>query len=138
MVFSYHHPELLDSDFTSISYKPLEDLMNQMGKPVKASMPIRDHFAYKYLLDIDGNSCTYSRCRWILLSNSILLKVSSDFTQWYYKRLIPYENYVPIQNDLSDLQEVFCWLKQEDKAAYAIAIGGQTLGEEILVLPTFL
>ena len=42
-----------------------------------------------------------------------------------------YENYVPIQNDLGDLLEVFSWLKQEDQAAYCIAMNGQKLGEDM-------
>jgi hypothetical protein len=60
-----------------------------------------------------------------------LLKVSSDFTQWYYKALAPYENYIPIHQDLSDLEEVFTWLSTHDEDAYSIAMKGQQLGKEI-------
>lgn len=129
MYFSYDHPDLVEADFTVIFDEPIVDLMKKLGKPIVSSMLVADHFHYKYLLDVDGNSSTYSRCRWILASNSVLLKVSSDFTQWYYKLLAPYENYIPVRQDLSDLLEIFDWLTQHDADAHAIAMNGQNLGK---------
>lgn len=131
VVFSAFFPELLEADFTVIKQKPIAHLMKQLSKPIVPFMPIESHFAYKYLLDIDGYSTTYARCRWILLSNSVLLKVSSDFIQWYYKALIPHKHYLLVKNDLSDLKELFEWLKAHDEEARLIAVNGQELGIEL-------
>ncbi len=128
VLFSHDHPSMLEADLTDVYQGPIAGLLSRIGKPLVASIPVRDHFKYKYLLDVDGNSTTYSRCRWILVSNSVLLKVSSDLTQWYYKLLMPFVNYIPIQQDLSDLENIYEWLVTHDSLAYQIAMNGQMLG----------
>lgn len=130
IVFSHYHPELLEADFSSVFSPQIGELMSRLQKPIVPFLPVADHFLYKYLIDADGNSTTYSRCRWILSSNSVLLKVSSDLTQWYYKILIPYENYIPIRQDLSDLEDIYQWLTTHDEHAREIAMNGQVLGFE--------
>ncbi len=98
---------------------------------VKPFENIKNHFAYKYLIDVDGNSCTYSRCRWILLSNSVLVKPESQNVQWYYKALKPYEHYIPVRGDWSDLEEKYRWLKANDKEAQHVAFASQQLGKSL-------
>jgi hypothetical protein len=130
VLFSHNHPNLVDSKFNIVFQKPITDLLNSLNIPIKGA-EIAEHFKYKYLLDIDGNSCTYSRCRWILLSNSALLKVISDKEQWYYKTLKPWINYVPINQDLSDLSTNIQYLKSNDDKAHKIAVNGRNLGKNI-------
>lgn len=127
VAFSYFHPDLLEADFNKVFQKEIMEVLNALGKSIQPRLPIEDHLYYKYLLDIDGNSCTYSRCRWILLSNSVLLKVGSDLVQWYYKALLPYENYVPIDADLGNLAETIGWLRGHDEEAKSIAMEGQKM-----------
>jgi len=57
------------------------------------------HVKYKYLLDIDGNTCTWPHCYELLLSNSVMFKQESKDIQWFYRGILPYEHYVPISND---------------------------------------
>ena len=45
-----------------------------------------------------------------MAGGSVGLKVESDFAQYYYGSLKPFENYVPIKSDFSDLIE-----KEKDK-----------------------
>jgi len=99
--------------------------------PLVKKVPRAKHFAYKYLIDIDGNSCTYARCRWIMLSNSVLLKPDSANIQWYYSLLEPYENYIPLAADLSDIKDQIFWLKTHDSEGESIALRATQLGEEI-------
>ncbi len=130
VLFSASHPDLLDATFSVVFQDPIKDLLTAINKPL-ASATIDEHFPYKYLLDIDGNASTYSRGRWILLSNSTLCKVMSPFSQWYYKAMIPWVHYVPVSQDLSDLEMILHMLKQNDDLAHAIAENGQALGQEI-------
>ena len=137
VVFSSKYPDLLDADFNTIYHESIMNLIAMLPnkKITEPTLPLNDWLSYKYLLDIDGNCSTFMRCRSILISNSVLLKVSSspisNWVQWYYKCLIPYVNYVPIRNDLSDLVEIFGWLRAHDQEAHEIAMNGQTLGLEI-------
>ena len=52
-----------------------------------------------------------------MAGGSVGLKVESDFAQSYYGSLKPFENYVPIKSDFSDLIEKIEWLKANDDKA---------------------
>lgn len=64
---------------------------------------------YKYILDIDGNSCTWDATAWKLNSNSVIFKTESIWTQWFYDNYIAWKHYIPIADDFSDLQEKYQW-----------------------------
>jgi hypothetical protein len=71
---------------------------------------------YKYILDIDGNSCTWDATAWKLNSGSVILKTESRWRQWFYDDYLPWVHYVPINDDFSNLQEMYCWCEQnQDK-----------------------
>lgn len=82
---------------------------------------------YKYLIDIDGNSNAWSGLFRKLLTGSCVLKVESDWKQWYYPRLKPWVNYVPIKNDMSDLIEKITWCREHDREAQSIGEQGREL-----------
>ena len=133
---SYFYPHLIDASFSHFSHEidqvlpDVKDWMQAMGKSLDPR-PVRTYFRYKYLLDIDGNSCTYSWFRWILFSNSTPLKVLSNNIQWYYGALVPFEHYIPIKEDFSDLVEMINFLKEHDDDAKAVAQNGQKIAREI-------
>ncbi|MEN9343682.1 MAG: protein O-glucosyltransferase 2 [Chlamydiota bacterium] len=130
VLLSQQYKAWLDASFTFICQadESVEKVLKQYTKPHQS---MQSHFAYKYLIDVDGNSCTYSRCRWILLSNSVLLKQASSNIQWYYKALVPYQHFIPVKQDLSDLPEVYAWLKSHDKEAKRVAKEGKKLARDL-------
>lgn len=130
---SNEHSSWLDAAFTSHcqSSQDVLNLIAAQSRPLEPYVCMEDHFFYKYLIDIDGNSCTYSRCRWILLSNSTLLKPDSPNIQWYYKAMQPWEHYVPLRADLSDLLDTYTWLQSHETQAQQIALSGHHLGHLI-------
>ena len=56
---------------------------------------------------------------------SVALKVDSNNGQWYYGAIKPFEHYVPIKADFSDLNEKIEWLKNNDDKAQQIAKNGR-------------
>ena len=62
-------------------------------------------------------------------SGGVLLKIDSEegFMQWFYNRLEPWINYVPIKHDLSDLVEKITYLNQHNYLAKTIADNGRRL-----------
>ncbi len=89
-----------------------------------------DQVKYKYLIDLDGHGSTWTGLFLRLLTGSTLLKVNSQrgFRQWFHDRLIPWENYVPIKSDFSDLEETVLYLKSHDQLAKKIGNAGSKLG----------
>ena len=85
------------------------------------------------LIDIDGNSSPWSNLFQRLLTASTVLKVESisGYRQWYYDKLMPWRNYVPVAPDMWDLIDKIKWLRLHDSAARMIGQRGFELAEEL-------
>ncbi len=87
----------------------------------------------KYALDIDGFSNAWCNFMQRLKLGCCVLKVDSQFgfRQWYYDALVPFEHYVPVQADLSDLAEKVDWVRSHDREAREIAEHGQAFARAL-------
>ncbi|KAF7365301.1 CAP10 domain-containing protein [Mycena venus] len=65
--------------------------------------PRKDSLQYKYLLDVDGNTFS-GRFLTLLKSGSLVFK-STVFEEYFNDWIRPYEHYIPVRPDLSDLVE---------------------------------
>ena len=82
---------------------------------------IETHVENKYILIVDGN-CIASAHQWVFGSGSVPIMITHPDNDYWFKRyLTPMVHYVPIQYDLSDLQEKLQWLVDNDAAAEQIA-----------------
>ena len=83
----------------------------------------------RFNIDIDGNSSAWSGLFLKLLAGGVVMKVNSafGFRQWFYDRLVPWLNFVPVQSDLSDLTEVVEKLRSDPANAEAIGRRGREL-----------
>ena len=88
--------------------------------------PIRDFAHHKFTLDIDGHANAWGLLE-KLIFGCCVLKVNSPFEQWYYPRLHPWEHYVPVSADLSDLAEAVQWCRDNDAHCEWIAANGARL-----------
>ncbi|KAJ3129370.1 F-actin-capping protein subunit alpha [Physocladia obscura] len=84
---------------------------------------------FKYLLVIDGNTWP-SRTPKYLASNSVVL-LSTAFIDWFMWMLVPFEHYVPVKIDLSDLEDQLRWLRANDAKAKQISENARKLMEKI-------
>ncbi|KZO99326.1 glycosyltransferase family 90 protein [Calocera viscosa TUFC12733] len=64
---------------------------------------------YKYVLDIDDQSCSPS-FRHLLATGALVLKATA-FEEWYADRVQPWMHYVPVQLDLSDLYDTLSFFR---------------------------
>lgn len=124
--------EFVDAGFTLTTSNVSKKFAQEIRlKHFKNHVTPQDSLAYKYLLDIDGNSCSYSRMAWILSSNSLLLKHQSDKIQWYYHKLKPYEHYIPIASDFHNLQQQYEWAETHPTEVQGMINNAQQLAQEI-------
>ena len=82
-----------------------ENVVAEKGKWIESQEMVE----YKYILDMDGNACTWDATAWKLNSGSVIMKVESGWRQWFYNSFHPWTHYVPIADDFSDLQEKYHW-----------------------------
>ena len=67
---------------------------------------------WMFHIDVDGNTNSWPGLFNKLLTGSVVLKITSEngWRQWYYDRLTPNRNFMPISMDLSDLIEKIKYL----------------------------
>jgi len=59
---------------------------------------------WRYLIDVEGRGYS-ARVKTFLFSKRVLFLQSRPHKEWYYEHMIPWKHYVPVQPDLSDLEE---------------------------------
>ena len=91
---------------------------------LKPYMQMTDMTRYRFILDIDGNANSWNFMMKLRLGCCVL-RVESDWYQWFSGRLIPWEHYVPIASDLSDLLERAEWCFAHPRECEAIAERGR-------------
>ena len=96
-----------------------------------SSISREDMIRYKYILDIDGNACTWDATAWKLNSGSVIFKAESDWKQWFYDDYIPWTHYVPVQDDFGDVQEKLTWCEEHPSECLAMVANCKSLFQEI-------
>ncbi len=97
---------------------------------LKQFMPLTEMATYKLLVDISGNAGT-----WGLLSKlqlgSCILRVDTVWKHWFSDYFRPWEHYVPIREDLTDLAKHIEWCLENDNQAKDIADNGSKLARSL-------
>lgn len=88
---------------------------------------------YKYQVDLDGFTATFTSLPWKLLSGSLVFKQQSDNLLWFHHLLEPWVHYVPISNDLSDFESKLHWAKHNDSRCKEIASAGREFAKMLLM-----
>ena len=94
----------------------------------------RDAFLnHKAIIVIDGNANAWSALFCALLTGACVLKVVSPrgFKQWYYDDLVPWKHYVPVSEDMHDLDERVDWVFANEGAAQEIGAAGRAFAESM-------
>ena len=122
-----------DVGFTQLVQVPREDepaiaaALSWLRRPWVAHP---EYVRFKATIDIDGNSNTWARGLYCsLLTGACVLKVDSEhgFRQWYYDRLEPWVDYVPVKSDLSDLEDQVVRVLSDDDLARSVGSAGREL-----------
>ncbi|CAK0839554.1 unnamed protein product [Prorocentrum cordatum] len=98
---------------------------NLAGRYMKPAKSMEQLLTTKYHLLVNGNDKP-SGLNWVLLSNSVPFMVEPDIESWLLEAsLKPWEHYIPIKPDFSDLSEKVDWAVQNDGEAERIAKAGK-------------
>lgn len=83
------------------------------------------------LVDVDGNSWS-SRFTELLSVESVVFKQESEYWDWFWPLLTPYEHFIPVKRDLSDLIPLLRNWSQRGEALHAIATESSALYRRLL------
>ena len=121
-ILSKLYPNLIDAGFSYYSsHGDIEEILDILFGGVLDKVSEEDHIPYKYLISLDGNSCSGTRVPWIMYSNSVLIKQETNKIEWFYPALKPYIHYVPVNERLTDIFKQIKWMKSNDKELQIIS-----------------
>lgn len=127
LVYLSQHKQLdfLDAAFSSHDPERCSDVayFNRMLKSSQLT-PVQ-HVQYKYQIDIDGVTATFTALPWKLLSGSLVFKHNSMNIMWFHYALKPFEHFIPVARYLKDLPDQVMWAMEHDKEAQKIAANGR-------------
>ena len=90
---------------------------------LKPFVPMTEMARCRFILDIDGNSNSWNFIMKLRLGCCVL-RVDSDWQQWFTPRLLPWVHYVPIAKDLCDAASKISWCLDNAAECAAIADRG--------------
>ncbi|KAJ6528976.1 glycosyl transferase family 90-domain-containing protein [Mycena capillaripes] len=129
------HPDLMDVQISTFDpiYCPnpcdRKALMKEYNITDKPD-PREDSYGFKYVLDVDGAAFS-GRFLGLLRSGSLVFK-STIFNEFFNDWLRPFEHYVPVLPDLSDLVEKVEWANANPEEARLIQQKGQEMARRVL------
>jgi len=96
-------------------------------------MDLQQMSQYKYHIDIGGGGGTSWKGTLTKLSlPGLLFHQETPTMDWFYPQMIPWEHYVPIQWDLSDLASMYQWAEAHPEDAKRISRSGTELAYRIM------
>ena len=82
---------------------------------------LEDHVKkWRFLIDLEGNGWS-ARTKLFFFSRRVLFLQERAYKEWFYEKLVPWEHYVPVSNNLSNLEENLEKIKQSEKLENEIA-----------------
>ncbi|XP_072318082.1 protein O-glucosyltransferase 1 [Eucyclogobius newberryi] len=122
ILLSRESPELVDAEYTkNQAWKSEKDTL---GKPPAKEIPLVDHCKYKYLFNFRGVAASF-RFKHLFLCGSLVFHVGDEWQEFFYPQLKPWIHYIPVKQDLSDVEELLQFAKENDAIAQDIASRGR-------------
>lgn len=92
---------------------------------------LQDHTNYKYLIDVQGRGYS-GRTKTLMFSGRPLFIADRKWKEFWYQDLVPFEHYIPVKEDLSDLIERLDWAEANPEEVQKIAENAQSFAREKL------
>lgn len=104
------------------------------GVPVLGpALKLDEMLRSKGIVMLEGNDVS-SGLKWALFSNSVVLMPPPTFTSWAMEELLqPYVHYVPLNEELTDVESQMEWVVNNDEAAQQIAQRGKLWIQDLVL-----
>ena len=108
-------------EFIAMNWQPQELVKDKLEiHPADRYVSLPDHAQYKYLIDVIGIGYS-SRVKMLMFTGRPLFYVKRNVEEYYFKDLKPFVHYIPVEADLSDLDEKYKWAEEHPEEAQKIA-----------------
>lgn len=122
------HRGICDAYITGIVQMEAKDVVSTYGDTIKRMcaqyIPQEKQYEYKFLLSIDGNTCSYDRLCWVMNSQSLAFKYPSNEILWYYPLLLEDTHYVEV-NEKTLESKMMYYLNNPKEAEFIVKSANQ-------------
>lgn len=123
------------SEIVQLEEEATDIPMSVLRSRVRPPLSMREQLQSKFLLSLEGNDVA-TGLKWMLYSNSAVVMPRPTCESWACEgELVPFKHYIPVKDDLSDIEEVFDWCLTHPDAAEEIAHNGRRYIENFLEEP---
>jgi len=134
-LLSKHAYPFVDAKLTDLSqFGPLLPTLQFMLEGLDLCGPREpesNNLFYRYLVDVDGNTNSWSGFWLKLYSGSAVFKLRSPWRQWFYDQLGDRQNVLLFDQLSPGLEEAFCWCEANPFDAARIGAAGRALAESL-------
>jgi Glycosyl transferase family 90 len=130
-----------NSSLVDAKLVPYRDFKYPMSDPLNgvamfgSSMTMAEMLQYKAIIMLEGNDVS-SGLKWALFSNSVVLTQTPTCTSWAMEELLqPWVHYIPLLDDLSDVEQKVQWILEHDFEAKKIARNGRLWVADLVYHP---
>ena len=123
------NPTILEMNITRAGGIKKNNYSFDEGNP--KFMSLLDLKKYKYILDLPGHSYSTKIFWKLFMKRPIFYIANSQPSNWELK-LQPWEHYIPVKKDLSDLIENYCWAEKNAEKCGSIMNNGYKFALENL------
>ena len=132
----------VDIDAQWIQWIKKETLTNQQDNYLTINSPtnvvsntyisIPEHSKkWRYLIDVEGAGHS-GRINFFMFSKRVVFVVDRPWKQWFFEYMIPWEHYVPVNRDMSNLRENLNLIKNNSKLEQKIIQKGYEFAKKHL------
>jgi hypothetical protein len=123
------HPDLVDVQGIEWIRVPSR---TQLGSAAGNALSLPEQVSrWGALIDVEGGAYS-GRLKLLLHSGRPVLIQDRPWHEWFWDELVPWENHIPVQRDLSDLISRARWVKEHPDEAARIGRAGQQLAQRLL------
>ncbi|KAJ7636604.1 glycosyl transferase family 90-domain-containing protein [Roridomyces roridus] len=129
------HPDLMDISISRFAETLCEDECDRAQvwadyNITESPEPREDMYNFRYAMDADGT--TFSGRFLLLLKSGSLVFKATLFEEYFNDWLRPFEHYVPVKPDLSDLVERIRWANENPEEARLIQLRGMEVAKRVM------
>lgn len=131
LVLDHHNSTKVDARFSRVLPDTVPTEIENFSI-VSRNLARDELLKYKMLVFIEGNDVA-SGLKWGLYSNSVVMIPKPTVSSWAMEELLePYVHYIPLKDDLSDMDTQIEWILSHDREAQKIASRGQLWIRDLL------
>jgi hypothetical protein len=132
-----NHADKARMHITNVAQMKVEDIVRAYPGDLTRAMfhapfSIDDHFRYRYVANIVGNTACWSRVPMIMSSGSVMVHVRHTDASWYYPLLREGRHYVGAESvDGHDLLRAIAFCRSYDKQCRAMVTEANALSRDL-------